>query len=540
MHELLKTIPQDIAEQIAAKLEPVLVLADEDESFASHLAVQQAARVWAGSDFVINWCLRNQTAFKSLLESGDLQNAYTEDDYLTRLKEQCETDFNPDKKRIFRLFRNREMVRIAWRDLCGADLNETLRDLSLLAEACIDVGLKVVRENLLERFGYPQDSAAEEIPLVILAMGKLGAHELNYSSDIDLIFVYAEEGETQGGRRSTSHHEYFTHVARQFIDLLNSPTADGFVFRTDARLRPFGDSGSLVVSFNALENYYERHGREWERYALIKANILNARKSDKQELIARIKPFVFRRYLDYSVFDSLREMKDMIAKEVQRKGMDENVKLGPGGIREVEFIGQAFQMIRGGREPRLQARAIQPVLKTLAELNILADHIAKALLKGYDFLRKVENRIQAYADQQTHNLPQDEIQRRRLAFAMGFDNWPDFLRGLNKHRDKIHDAFEQVFVAPQADAPEPQSKAADNPYEGLWQGRMAEDEAASLLDQSGFENALNAVRLINALRDGSVCKSLSPRGRARLDRLMPMIIGAVAKLKGPDETLARL
>ena len=242
-----------------------------------------------------------------------------------------------------RYFRQREMVRIIWRDIAGwANLAETIANLSALADACIEQSLALLHQWQCRDLGTPYDSKGEEQQLIVLGMGKLGAGELNVSSDIDLIFTYPERGKTKGGRKSLSNEEFFIRLGRKFIESLDKITVDGFVFRVDMRLRPFGESGVLAASFDAIEDYYQTQGREWERYAMIKARAITGSKSGKKAIMNCLHPFVYRKYLDYGVFDSLREMKSMIAAQLHRKGMEDNIKLGSGGIREIEFIGQVF------------------------------------------------------------------------------------------------------------------------------------------------------------------------------------------------------
>ena len=301
------------------------------------------------------------------------------------------------------------MIRIAWRDLAGwAPLSETLADLSWLADACIQYALSFLYNQACEKRGTPLLSDGSPQQIVVLGMGKLGAYELNYSSDIDLIFAYAENG-VLPDRKETSYSEFFTRLCQSLVKVLDEITVDGFVFRTDIRLRPFGDSGPIIMTFDGMENYYQTQAREWERYAMIKARQVAGDFKTGAQLMAMLKSFVYRRYLDYGAFEELRSLKAQITQELRRKDRMENVKLGPGGIREIEFIGQAFQLIRGGNEKALQTRGILDVLRILGELELLAPSDAEQLKQSYCFLRRVENHIQQYQDRQTHDLPTDSI-----------------------------------------------------------------------------------------------------------------------------------
>jgi glutamate-ammonia-ligase adenylyltransferase len=303
----------------------------------------------------------------------------------------------------------------------------------------------------------------------------------------------------------------------------------------DIRLRPFGDSGPLVMSFPAMEDYYQFQAREWERYAMIKARVIAGGRDAADSLMAMLRPFVYRRYLDYGAFESLRDMKALISRELRRKGMMDNIKLGPGGIREIEFIGQAFQLIRGGREPDLQIRAIVPVLKRLAAMNYLPEYVIQELIGAYEFLRRVENRLQAWEDRQTHVLPTDGLARLRLARSMGFADWDGLQSVLETHRRRVQDHFDKVFAATQAEA------EGDRPALSLiWQGKLDGSQAQADLEQAGFAHPRESLERLQKLRDSLACRSLSARGRQRLDRLMPLLLLAAGGVDRPDETLRRL
>ncbi|MGD8643914.1 MAG: bifunctional glutamine synthetase adenylyltransferase/deadenyltransferase, partial [Chromatiales bacterium] len=310
----------------------------------------ETPRVWSWSPFVAKACARYPGQLVELLRDGDLSRAYADGELRGRVERALADVQDEDGLlRRLRLLRTREMLRIAWRDLAGmAELSETLGDLTDLAEHCVDVALTWLSQSLTARYGTPRSHDGAEQALIVLGMGKLGGRELNFSSDIDLVFAYPDDGVTDG-ERAIDNQQFFTKLGQRLIKALGQITSDGFVFRVDMRLRPFGDSGPLVMSFDALEHYYETHGREWERYALIKARVIAGDREAGDELCERLRPFVFRRYLDYGVFASLRDMKALINRESERKGLVDNIKLGPGGIREVEFIGQVFQLIRGGR-----------------------------------------------------------------------------------------------------------------------------------------------------------------------------------------------
>ncbi len=492
--------------------------------------------VFACSEYVARQCIRFPDRFVELFDSGDLDNAYTDQTYTQRLRQgqdslTSQTELIP----YLRRFRHREMVRIIWRDLTGkADLPEVMRDLSHLAEACTDFALALHHQWLADRFGTPVNKDGVPQHLVVIGMGKLGAHELNLSSDIDLIFAYPEDGDTQGGPRVISNAEFFTKLGQQLNASLSKQTEDGFVFRVDMRLRPFGDSGPLVASFAAMEDYYQIHGREWERYAMIKARVIAGDRESGKELMAMLRPFIYRRYVDYGAYASLREMKAMIQKEVQRKGKEQNIKVGAGGIREIEFIGQVFQLIRGGRDTELQQRSILSVLRNLQSMQVLPEFVVRQLSEAYDFLRRTEHRVQAFRDQQTHVLPDDETGQLRLAVSMGYEDWSSYEQALMLHRINVHEHFEQVFEAPQEQANE--DTLVITP---LWLGELDDEEAIEQLQELGFEQVDELWRRIKSLHGSRRYQKLSARGRERLDKLMPVLISASKNLAEPAVALLR-
>ncbi|MCF6362756.1 MAG: bifunctional [glutamate--ammonia ligase]-adenylyl-L-tyrosine phosphorylase/[glutamate--ammonia-ligase] adenylyltransferase [Gammaproteobacteria bacterium] len=534
----LCTVPVALRDELAAHWTAFTeMLADSHTTRSIDSALlPELCRVWACSDFVARHCVRDPSLLLGLLDSGDLHQAYAADTLAGCVQAALAGCVNADQLGVaLRRLRRREMLRIAWRDIAGhADLRQTSADLSALAEACIRGALIHLQGWLEAKWGVPTGAnSGQPQQLVVLGMGKLGAHELNFSSDIDLIFAYPENGETQGVPRTRSNEEFFVRLGRELIRALDEKTAEGFVFRVDMRLRPFGGSGALALSFGAMENYYQVHGRDWERYALIKARSVAGCLEDSEHLLDLLRPFIYRRYLDYGAFAALREMKAMVAAEVQRKGMADNVKLGAGGIREVEFIGQAFQLIRGGREPALQRREIRRVLAWLAEQDYLPRYVVKQLLDAYVFLRDSEHRLQEYRDQQTHRLPTDETARQRLAYSMGCETWDDFIPVLRGHMARVHSHFEQVFEAPQTG----DGKAA---LDALWQGMLDNDAAQAALREAGFDDTEAVLRQVTVLRDSSRYRALHHTGRERLDRLMPLLLGAAGAHDEADVVVQRL
>jgi glutamate-ammonia-ligase adenylyltransferase len=498
---------------------------------------RSAAKVLALSEFVVRAGQSRPELLPELIQSGDLQRVYTPGELATRVPRVisvCEDE--TALKRALRQLRQREMVRLAWRDLAGwANLEEVVRTLSALADACLDAALAKLYGWAVASEGVPREQGTDTVAnFVVLGMGKLGGEELNFSSDIDLIFAYSNEGETD--KRGLSNHEFFVRLGQRLNQALNEQTADGFVFRVDMRLRPNGASGPLALSFDAMEQYYQVHGRMWERYALIKARVVAGDPVAGAAILQRLRPFVFRKYLDYTAVEEIRALKTSIHRELLRKGIESNIKLGPGGIREVEFIGQAFQLIRGGRDLRFQERRILPVLAHLADEGDLTPQAVSDLSNAYEFLRNTEHRLQEIRDQQTQVLPTDDLDRLRVAVGMGFGDWPGFHVALTRHMQRVHEHFNSVFAAPQGEAP----AADEQGLHALWAGTLEEAAAREVLQAAGFADAGTTLSLLKGLRAGSAYSALSANGRERLDKLMPLLVGAAGLTPEPQTTLARL
>ncbi|WP_333703439.1 bifunctional [glutamate--ammonia ligase]-adenylyl-L-tyrosine phosphorylase/[glutamate--ammonia-ligase] adenylyltransferase [Vibrio hepatarius] len=427
--------------------------------------------------------------------------------------------------RVLRQFRNREMVYIAWRDFTSSwSLEESLEHLSQLAEAMIFETYQWQYKACCELWGTPCNAQGDAQPMLIIGMGKLGGGELNFSSDIDLIFTYPENGETQGARRSIANAQFFTRLGQRIIKALDQQTYDGFCYRVDMRLRPFGDSGPLVMSYAALEDYYQEQGRDWERYAMVKARVMGSEMyPEYQELRQMLRPFVFRRYIDFSAIQSLRRMKSMISSEVRRRGLVNNIKLGAGGIREIEFIAQVFQLIRGGREPGLRHRSLLLTLDAIEELDLLEDGGTQHLRDAYKFLRRLENLLQAMADKQTQTLPESNVEQLQLATAMGYHNWQGLLADVHTHMDAVH----QVFNGLIGDDEEESSDIAKHFHE-LWDMAEKQDVMEHVLSEDiGAEEPQVMANTIIQFKHDLAKKTLGPRGREVLNRLMPKVFAAI-------------
>jgi glutamate-ammonia-ligase adenylyltransferase len=433
--------------------------------------------------------------------------------------------------RALRRLRKQVMVKLILRDLNGlCDLNEVMQAMTALAEVCVQQALHCGMQALRQQFGTPTGASGMAQELLVIGMGKLGGGELNVSSDIDLIFVYPEDGETDGPR-SLSNHEFFTRLGRKLINLINELTADGYVFRVDMRLRPYGDSGPLVMSFAALEEYLVSQGREWERYAWIKARVVAPASSPQAaELMQLAQPFVFRKYLDFGAIDSMRKLHSQIRQEVQRRDRLNNIKLGPGGIREIEFTAQVFQLIRGGREPGLRIRPTQQVLKVLAAKGQLDADTVAGLDEAYVFLRNLEHRLQYLDDQQTQELPDSPEDQAIIARAMGYGDYPALLEELDRHRALVGQQFGQIFGAHEVQQGDVE----------LWRDGIAEEELSARLAGLGYRAAAGSAQRLLQLRGGSRYRQLPDASRQRLDKLVPRFIELAARQADPDATLARL
>ena len=443
-----------------------------------------------------------------------------------------------------RRYRHIEMARLAVQDLLGElSVPDFLEANTALADALIEVAAQWVTDFHAPRFGRALDQQGEPMPLVVIAMGKLGGAELNFSSDIDLIFCFAHEGETEGGRQSIDHSVYFTRIGQALIKLLGQQTIDGQAFRVDMRLRPFGQSGPMAVSFSALEDYYQEQGRNWERYAMVKARYLNATPALRQELFELLRPFVFRRYIDYSAIEALRKMKLLINQEARRRGVSENIKLGVGGIREIEFIAQTFQLIRGGREKDLQTRSLLKALHVCEKLQLLSANAVANLHYAYLTLRKVEHVMQQLRDEQTQTLPDNELDQLRLAYACGFATFAQLRDAVAEQMQYVHGQFLNVVGGEEDLKGEDDSDLAI-----LWQDLLDDATAHDVLSEAGVgQKAKDPVKeianwweLIKTCRQQVRKRSPGTRGRELLANLVPRIVERAIEVEGTPELLQRV
>lgn len=436
-------------------------------------------------------------------------------------------------KRALRRVRQRAMLRIIVRDLNAlAHLDEVMRSVSQLAEISVQTALHYHTIWLEATHGTPRGARGERQQLIVVGMGKLGGRELNVSSDIDLIFAFAEDGQTDG-TQPLSNAEFFARLGRKLIAAIDDVTEDGFVFRVDMRLRPYGTEGPLACSFTMLETYYQKMGREWERYAWIKGRVVAG---PEQGLSRLLRPFIFRKYLDYGAFSSMRDLKMQIQRAVSRRDMHDNIKLGRGGIREVEFIAQVFQLIRGGQDRSLQIRPTLAVLKLLANKRLLPVQTAAELSAAYIFLRNLEHRLQYVDDAQTQDLPGSVTGRARIATAMGFDSWGALQDQLEQHRRHVDNHFQEVFSAPD----EEQNSLQSNQAVAIWHGALTAAEMVQELHTLGYGEAEETLRRLDSLRQSARYRQLPEQSRQRFDVLLPVAIAQAALQPNADATLMRI
>jgi len=435
-----------------------------------------------------------------------------------------------------RKLRARVFARLAARDLARlATLQEVMETMTLLADITVEHACRVLTAVLVERYGTPCSEAGIPQELIVIGMGKLGGRELNVSSDIDLIFLYPEDGETNSklsGKPSLSNFDFFTKLSRNLIGALAEITEHGQVFRVDMRLRPHGDSGPIVANFEMLENYFISQGREWERYAWIKARPLCGAQGKDVATISR--PFVFRKYLDYDAINAMRDLHAQIRREVSRRDMANNIKLGPGGIREIEFLAQVFQLIRGGRETGLQIPATLAVLDLLAERSIMPHAAISELKSAYTFLRNLEHRLQYLDDAQTHSLPSTPNDQSLIARGMGFADFAALLEELDDHRANVSRHFAEVFADPN------QKKESECPS-NAWQVNTGnnQQEVAAELASLGYTDPHAAADRLVALHNSHRYQNMQQNIRERFDALIPRLIEAAAQHPNSAITLIR-
>ncbi|MEQ1598079.1 MAG: bifunctional [glutamate--ammonia ligase]-adenylyl-L-tyrosine phosphorylase/[glutamate--ammonia-ligase] adenylyltransferase [Methylotenera sp.] len=444
-------------------------------------------------------------------------------------------------KKALRQLRQRVILRIIYRDLNGlANLDEVVKTTTNLAEIALNTAVKYHQTRLEDTYGKPFGKGTAQ-HFIIIGMGKLGGGELNVSSDIDLIFAYEEEGETLGlmpnSADKISNQDFFTKLAKKVITALDEITEDGFVFRVDMRLRPFGSEGVLVSNLEALEDYYQNNGREWERYAWIKGRVISGENNDSlgANIHGLLRPFIFRKYLDFNALNSMRDLKLQIHRDVMEKGQQDNIKLGRGGIREIEFIAQVFQLIRGGQDAGLQIKPTLEVLKLLKNKGLLQEKAVDELISAYNFLRNLEHRLMYVEDQQTQDLPKTNEAKTRIANAMHFANWDALLSELNLHRKIVAQHFDATF----SDKTQHQNTYESKVENAIWQGTIEKEPALKALLDKGYSDVSETLSRLQMLRASNRYQQLPELSRQRFDTLMPLVIRQSALEENADVALLR-
>jgi glutamate-ammonia-ligase adenylyltransferase len=523
------------------------------EQLSDSVFIYQLAQVWLGSQFAFDWCKRQPDWLISLLRAGTIDHA-PDVTILQSLAEQANDEAS--LMQVLRRFRQRAMLHIIWRDITRrATTLQTTAALTALADMCIQQAVDFLYPRLCAEFGTPCNDSGVPQSFLVIGMGKLGAFELNLSSDIDLIFAYDESGETifadtrsatlppsqhNGNRRSILNRDFFTRLGQKLILVIDKLTADGFVFRVDMRLRPYGDSGALALNYDAMEQYYQQQGRDWERYAMIKARLIYGDSQQAAPLMDMLRRFTYRRYLDFSAIDALRDLKRQIEREMAKRGMNDNIKLGKGGIREIEFIVQSFQLIHGGRDSDLQPAPVIAMLSMLESKDLLsADDVAK-LQSAYFFLRNVEHLLQAWRDEQTQMLPHDPIQQARTAWLMGYNNWLEFSDALQVHRDAVQQIFSAVITSQSDNVTETQHGQWQQLWEGSGETAIDTETDIIQLQASGFSCAEQLQPLLQAWRSDKSLSHLHSDGRDRLNRFMPLLLQELAHYTQADIIFSRL
>ena len=514
-----------------------------------HEQIKDLEPIWLLSNYVHQQCLRHPAWLDELAKTSVLPNSPSiasllgGEAHFSELKSDAvDIDFHSiseaDFMKRLRVYRQWWMVRLIALDIeQKITLCDLTRYLSELADVCVNASLQWSQHHYRALYGSALDHQGQEQAMIVIGMGKLGGYELNLSSDIDLIFAFHEHGDTQGGKKSLSHQEYFTKLGQKLIQHLDQITADGFVFRVDMRLRPFGQSGALVLNLDSLENYYQDQGRDWERYAMIKARVMAGGELGVQDFEALRKPFVYRKYLDFGALGALRDLKKMIAKEVRRKGIEHNIKLGEGGIREVEFIVQALQILHGGRDQGLQEASLLTVLPYLAQQNYLSVEDMQALIDAYELLRRTEHALQGMNDEQTQLLPTDPDKRLALAIMVGFSSWQALEDQLWQVRKQVHAQFVDLIDDGEESSSEKESQES-------WRLLLkTPEDKESILDaiaEVAWQDSDKVVNRLSQLLNSKTIVFMQAVGQERLALFMSALMAKLTDEERPDLVLERI
>lgn len=502
-------------------------LRESDAGSAALLADPRAstrvARALLASDFALETLRRQPALLAALLH----------DDGASPVPQPLLDPATPERwQEQLRRYRTAESTRLVWRDVHGLDdVDAILSGSTRLAEHCLSLALTALEQEFAQRHGQVRAADGSAQRLVVFGLGKLGGGELNFSSDVDLVYAFPQNGESDGARPLAAE-DYFARLGQRLAKLLDEPTVDGFSHRVDLRLRPFGNAGRVALSFAGMDHYFQREGRDWERYAWLKARAVAGDIEAGERWLESLRPFVYRRYLDYTALDGLREMKAAIAAEVARRELADDIKRGPGGIREIEFLVQALQLIRGGREASLRERRLMPALRALVAARQVGAEEGAALGQAYRFLRRLENRLQMLRDAQTHELPEAPLDRSRIASALDYRDWPALLAALDVQRERVAQEFAEL-LAPR------RGEVAPGALAHYWRALPDEGHAETLAN-AGFADAAGADQALRDFARYPAVRGLSDASRARLDRVVPALLEAAAHCPQPDAALRRV
>ncbi len=510
----LNSLPPELAEKaVAAWVDIREAGPDAADALAAMSGNEHVARILATSQFIARWCAANPAALTAMIEGDDFRRQLDDIEIIKRTRvATADCDNEASLMRALRELRIREWVRIGWRDLAGdADVAEVIATLSHFADACVQLALTHTATHMdVDPTGF-----------FVLGMGKLGGGELNFSSDIDIMF--AVEGENEPARSQLR-------LAQKLTKVLGEQTADGFVFRVDTRLRPHGKAGPIIFSTDAMEHYYQTHGRDWERYALTKARPIAGDLEAGERFLENIRPFVYRKYLDFGAFEAIRSMHAMIDGELEKKGIQNDVKRGRGGIRQIEFMAQSQQLLRGGREPALQTTRLVGALSVMTELGEMDEAVRAQLYADYCFLRRVEHRLQIVADEQTHAVPDEHLPRLTLSVAMGYRTVEEFDQDFEQLRTRVDTEFKATF----------RIDANESANTNAWGAGDLEEDLTAQFEVAGYDDPAETSRLVREFHSGAMVQSLSTEGRQRLDTLMPLLIAECAQSTGPSRCLGEV
>ncbi len=514
----MTSVPDTITKALRRLRESSSAIGD---ALASAEVQARVARLASASDFAIDTLCRQPLLLARLLDDASMPSP--EPVLPAASPEQWPT--------LLRRYRTAESTRLVWRDVVdGADVDEILAGTTRLAEECLQLGLQALEGEFIAKHGQVRDADGQPMRLVVFGLGKLGGGELNFSSDVDLVYAFPAQGASDGARPLAAE-EYFARLGQRLARLLDETTAEGFSHRVDLRLRPYGNAGRVALSFAGMDHYFQQEGRDWERYAWLKARAVAGDIAAGEAWLQTLRPFVYRRYLDFTALDGLRAMKAMITAEVARRALADDIKRGAGGIRDIEFLAQALQLVHGGRDARLRQRGLRAALTALVEARLLEPQVAEGLRQAYRFLRVLENRLQMLRDMQTHTLPDDPGDAVRIAVSLGYADVPQLRAALQVQREVVSAAFAPLMAAPEG----AQDNDALAPYRRMLDGQDAE----AALTEAGFGDAAQAnTRLRDFLKAPGV-SALSDVARGRLDRVLPAVLQAAAASDQPDAALQR-